>query len=97
MKRKVEHELQRWLENPNRKPLLLRGIRQSGKTYLLKQLFASSFPATHYFDLKMNNTACEAFMSGNLDPEHILQELEFIAGTTIDLSRDLLILDEIQS
>ncbi len=97
MKRKVEHELQRWMKNPNRKPLLLKGIRQSGKTYLLQQLFASSFPATHYFDLKMNSTACEAFLSGNLDPEYILQELEFIAGTTIDLSRELLILDEIQS
>ena len=74
-----------------------KGIRQSGKTYLLKQLFAPSFPASHYFDLKMNSAAKAVFSSGNLDPQHILQELEFVAGKTIDVSRELLIFDEIQA
>lgn len=97
MKRKAELELLRWKEQPNRKPLLLRGIRQSGKTYLLKNLFAPTFQASHYFDLKMNSNACSVFTSGNLDPSHLLSELEFVAGETIDVNRELLILDEIQA
>lgn len=97
MKRKTEQALYRWKGDSRRKPLLLKGIRQSGKTYLLKQLFAPSFPASHYFDLKMNSAANAIFSSGNLDPKYILQELEFATGRTIDVSRELLILDEIQA
>jgi len=97
MRRKAEQELQRWKTDPDRKPLLLKGVRQSGKTYLLKELFARSFPVTHYFDLRMNSAARAAFTEENLDPNHILQELEFVANKTIDTTRDLIILDEIQA
>lgn len=97
MRRKTEQALLRWKENPNRKPLLLKGVRQSGKTYLLKNLFAPSFPASHYFDLKMNSAAHAVFSSGDLDPASLLSNLEFVAGKTIDPNRELLILDEIQA
>ncbi len=97
MKRTAETKLQQWKKNPGRKPLLLKGVRQSGKTYLLKHLFADSFPNSHYIDLKMNKVANSIFSSGNLDPQYLLQELEFALGTTIDIYSELLILDEIQS
>ncbi len=97
MKRTAETKLQQWKKNPGRKPLLLKGVRQSGKTYLLKHLFADSFPNSHYIDLKMNKVANSIFSSGNLDPQYLLQELEFALGTTIDIYSELLILDEIQA
>ncbi len=97
MIRKAEQALSEWKDNSSRKPLLLKGVRQSGKTYLLKKLFAPSFPASHYFDLKMNSAANAVFSSGDLDPVSLLSNLEFAAGKTIDPIHDLLILDEIQA
>ncbi|MCD4848186.1 MAG: AAA family ATPase [Candidatus Aegiribacteria sp.] len=97
MRRKTEQALLQWRENSNRKPLLLRGVRQSGKTYLLKKLFAPFFPASHYFDLKMNRAAHAVFSSGDLNPKSLLSELEFVSGKTIDINSELLILDEIQA
>ncbi len=97
MRRKTEQALLWWKQNSERKPLLLRGVRQSGKTYLLKKLFAPSFPASHYFDLKMNSAAHAVFSSEDLDPSSLISSLEFVAGNTIDPNRELLILDEIQA
>lgn len=77
--------------------MLLQGVRQCGKTYLLKELFAASFPECHYFDLEKNTDAASIFKNGNLEPERILSELEFVADAKITPARDLLILDEIQA
>ncbi len=97
MKRKAIRELEAWKRRPARKPMLLQGVRQCGKTYLLKQLFASSFPEYHYFDLERNAAAASVFRKGSLDPSRILKELELVSDTNISPDRDLIIFDEIQA
>ena len=77
--------------------MLLQGVRQCGKTYLLEQLFASSFPECHYFDLEKNTAAASIFRKGSLEPARILKELELVSDTKITPDRDLIIIDEIQS
>ncbi|MCD4776366.1 MAG: AAA family ATPase [Candidatus Aegiribacteria sp.] len=97
MKRKAIRELEAWKRKPSRKPMLLQGVRQCGKTYLLKQLFAPSFPGYHYFDLEKNTAAASVFRKGSLDPARILKELELVSDTNISPNRDLIIFDEIQA
>lgn len=97
MRRTIEKDLQLWKNRTLRKPLLLRGVRQSGKTYLLRKLFAPSFPAVHYFDLEQDRTAASVFNRDSLKPEELINSLEILSGNTIDIHSDLIILDEIQS
>ncbi len=97
MRRTIEKNLQLWKKRTLRKPLLLRGVRQSGKTYLLRKLFAPSFPAVHYFDLEQDRTAASIFNRDSLKPEELINALEILSGNTIDIHSDLIILDEIQA
>ena len=96
MKRDLIQQLIKWADNPHRKPLLLNGVRQVGKTYLLKQFGAARFPQTHYFNFE-KETELHAIFAKNLEPKRILSELKFYANHTIDEKRDLIIFDEIQA
>lgn len=95
MKRNIEALLAAWKNNPNRLPLLLRGPRQVGKTYALKQFGSSSFDRTHYCNFEENRGLCATF-GDNISPQKILQDLSLALQTNIDPARDLLIFDEIQ-
>ena len=97
MKRQAESKLKAWQSRPSRKPLLLRGVRQCGKTYLLRDIFGASFPHCHYFDLEKDARAASVFARGSLEPKRLLAELELVADTSIDPTRDLILLDEIQA
>lgn len=97
MKRLAESMLEKWKNKPSRKPLLLRGVRQCGKTYLLRDIFGASFPRCHYFDLERDRRAASVFAEGSLDPRRLLAELEFVADAPMDSSNDLIVLDEIQA
>lgn len=94
MHRNLLKRLLSWKENPRRKPLLLRGVRQVGKTYLLQHFGRQHFQNYHYFNFEENNDLCTIF-DRNLNPERILNELQYHAGQPIH-SNDLIILDEIQ-
>ncbi len=96
MKRTIEKELNLWKNKPVRKPLLLKGVRQSGKTYLLKQLFGSSFSTVHYFDLERNRAASNVFKQDSLKSKDIVKALEAISERKINVNTDLIIFDEIQ-
>lgn len=52
MKRDLTHKLQTWKESPDRKPLVLRGARQVGKTYILKHFGEKFFPRVHYLNFE---------------------------------------------
>ena len=52
MKRKLMSRLVQWKESKNRKPLLLKGVRQVGKTHLLKEFGRLHFPKVHYFNFE---------------------------------------------
>jgi predicted AAA+ superfamily ATPase len=95
MKRRSEAELRRWKVSPRRKPLLVRGARQVGKTFLLKEFGNSSFPAVHYVNFEEDERATRIF-AGDLKPTRILDELRFLSGRSISPAEDLIILDEIQ-
>lgn len=96
MRRTIERELELWKNKATRKPLLLSGVRQSGKTYLLRQLFGPLFPAVHYFDLERNKAASSVFQQDSLEPKDLIRALETLCGQRINVDTDLIILDEIQ-
>ncbi len=93
MRRKILEKLQNWKTSPNKKPLLLFGARQVGKTYILKE-FGKSFANFHLINFEQNKTAHHAF-GLNLDPKTIIEKLEIDLKIKIH-PNDLLIFDEIQ-
>ncbi|MCD6397531.1 MAG: AAA family ATPase, partial [Spirochaetaceae bacterium] len=98
MKREIEKQLLEWAHKSDRKPLLLNGARQVGKTFILKEFGRINFSNVHYFDLEEDKISLESiFNEGSLDPKIITNKLSFVSGREIDVDNDLLILDEIQS
>ena len=95
MNRTLTLELMRWKDLKPRKPLVLRGARQVGKTYILKIFGKAAFPRCHYFNFEEDERLVKVFEK-NLRPERILTELQFHRDCSIDKGSDLIILDEIQ-
>ncbi len=95
MHRQMMSQLIKWKNEKNRKPLLLKGVRQVGKTHLLKEFGSSQFAACHYFNFEKQPKLHKAFEE-DLSPKAILKELSFQAGSSINIGQDLVIFDEIQ-
>jgi predicted AAA+ superfamily ATPase len=95
MKRTINQPLNDWKGSANRKPLILRGARQVGKTYTLKEFGGVAFPRYHYVNFEKDARLGQLFEQ-NLNPERILNELQFYLDQPIDRQRDLVIFDEIQ-
>ncbi len=95
MRRLLLTKLLAWKEKADRKPLLLQGTRQVGKTTLLHH-FGKHFAATHSLNFE-KDLNLEKIFEKNLDPKYLLRELEFYFHRQIDPDKDLLILDEIQA
>lgn len=95
MQRKIMTHLLSWKEEKERKPLLLKGVRQVGKTHLLKEFGRRFFPKYHYFNFEKQPGLAKIF-EPDLDPKRILSELSFQQGKPIDTNQDLVIFDEIQ-
>ena len=95
MKRTITDLLNRWKTSANRKPLILRGARQVGKTYILKEFGETAFPRYHYVNFEKDERLGRLFEQ-DLKPDRILDELQFYLDRPIDRHRDLVILDEIQ-
>lgn len=96
MQRFIMSDLIAWKNQKNRIPLILKGVRQCGKTYLLKEFGRIHFPRTHYFNFEQNNQLAVIF-EGTLDPARILLELNFQIKEAINMETDLIIFDEIQA
>ena len=88
--------LSAWKKNPNRKPLIIRGARQIGKTYILNEFGKNHFLRYHYFNFEKEGSLASLF-DFDLNPKRILNELNFRLNFTIDITQDLLIFDEIQA
>ena len=95
MKREVEVELFRWKERKDRKPLVLMGARQVGKTWLMENFGRENFAKVHFFDFAATPDLATIFERSK-NPDEILPKLEIIAGSKIDRQNDVLVLDEIQ-
>jgi predicted AAA+ superfamily ATPase len=96
MQRLIMADLIRWKDSKNRIPLILKGVRQSGKTFILKEFGAAHFPHMHYFNFEQDNRLAPIF-EGPLDPNRILFELSFLINKDINPETDLIFFDEIQS
>jgi uncharacterized protein len=96
MERKLLVNLREWRAHPKRKPLVLSGVRQCGKTYLLKTFGERYFSRCHYINFEKDQAAHQMF-AGDLSPQKIIESLGFYLQTTIDAKDDLLIFDEIQA
>lgn len=94
MQRALLTNLLTWKQKPTRKPLLIDGARQTGKTWLLKNLLGDTFGKVMHIDFMESPDMSQAF-EGSLTPEDILNSLELLTGQTFNPSTDLLILDEI--
>lgn len=95
MKRKMMERLVEWKKNKSRKPLLLKGVRQVGKTHLLKEFGRSHFPQFHYFNFEKEPGLAKIFEQ-DLIPQRIISELSFYLNRPINIETDLVIFDEIQ-
>lgn len=94
MFRLILPDLIAWKKNPRRKPLLLMGARQVGKTYILNAFGKKSFSQYHYLDFQRDRELHGLF-NENLKPKRILSALEFYLDRPIS-PQDLLIFDEVQ-
>lgn len=95
MERRLTESLVAWKSNPGRKPLILRGARQVGKTWLLKEFGRTHYSQVAYVNCQRDQSVATIF-EGDLDPNRILRGLEIAAGTRIEPGTTLLIIDEIQ-
>ena len=95
MERLAMESLRQWKERPSHKPLLIRGARQVGKTWLMKAFGAAAYEDTVYINFD-NNERMKNLFAGDLRPERLALGLEVYAGRKIDPSSTLLIFDEIQ-
>jgi len=96
MKRLIMKDLIAWKSSRHRKPLLLVGVRQVGKTYILREFGANHFPNYHYVNFEKEPLLCKIFEE-DLKPKRIIESLSFYLDHTINIKRDLIIFDEIQA
>lgn len=94
MERSIYSSLKKWKESPTRKPLILQGARQVGKTYILKEFGAREYSEVIYINCDDNNDMQNMFV--DYDVDRIIRSMSAISGISIKPSTTLLILDEIQ-
>lgn len=94
MQRKITQKLQKWAEKSNRKPLVIKGARQVGKTWAIKDFGNRFFAKTAYFNFDENSDLIPIF--DIKDTQEIIRLLEYIAGFKFIPSETLIIFDEIQ-
>lgn len=95
MFRKYLSSLREWKQSPFRKPLILNGIRQVGKTWLLKEFGKLEYQNTVYVNFEEQPELCEFFEKSKNVPR-ILENLSLALGEPIEKESTLLIFDEIQ-
>jgi len=96
LSRKIDSELLSWMQESGRKPLLLRGARQVGKSSAVRQL-AGHFDHFLEINFELDKNARELFAKSDLSPHRLCQELAAIYATPVIPGKTLLFLDEIQS
>ena len=95
MKRNAIEALKKWKESEDRKPMVLRGARQVGKTWLMKEFGRSCYDSVAYFNFDEEDELKSIF-EANKNPNRIVELLSLIIGKKIVPSNTLIILDEIQ-
>ena len=95
MRRYIMDKLIDWKKRANRKPLILKGARQVGKTYILKEFGKENYENIAYFNFDHDEALKELFLNTK-DPKRILEQLVFATGKSIKPEKTLIFFDEIQ-
>lgn len=95
MYRKIMSFLEAWKTGEHRKPLILQGARQVGKTYSILEFGRTCYENVAYFNFETNPKLNETF-GENISPDYLIPILSHIAGQTIVREKTLIVFDEVQ-
>ena len=95
MYRKVSEYLERWKNDPYRKPLIIQGARQVGKTFAILEFGRTQYDNVAYFNFQTSETLSATF-DESIRPSDLLPILSHISGQTITRGKTLIVFDEIQ-
>ena len=95
MRRFALEKLKKWKDSESRKPLIIRGARQVGKTWLMKEFGRECFENVAYVNFD-SNVRMKGVFEGQIDIKRIILAIEIETGVTIERENTLLIFDEIQ-
>ena len=95
MYRKVIRFLEDWQKSPHRKPLILQGARQVGKTYSILEFGRTHYDNVAYFNFETNPKLNKTF-DENISPDYLIPILSHIASQTIVREKTLIVFDEVQ-
>jgi len=95
MKRTIYKKLLLWKQSQDKSPLIVKGARQVGKTFIIKGFGENEFPNCHVFNFEKDKQLAVIFEE-NLDPNRIVRELSLYSGKVIDTQHDFVFFDEIQ-
>ena len=95
MYRKISEYLAKWKNSPYRKPLILQGARQVGKTYSILEFGREQYENTAYFNFETSPILGKTFEE-SIEPSHLIPVLSRLSGQTIIKEKTLIVFDEIQ-
>ena len=95
MQRFITEKLIKWKNSKDRKPLILKGARQVGKTYILKEFGRNNYDNVAYFNFDHDEGLAELFLNTK-DPRRIIEQLSLADGKKINPNTTLIIFDEVQ-
>jgi len=95
MYRKIIRYFEEWKADPYRKPLILQGARQVGKTYSILEFGRTHYDNVAYFNFETSPRLVETFKE-DISPGYLIPVLSQICGQTIVRERTLIVLDEVQ-
>lgn len=96
MEREIIKKLIKWKDSKNRKPLIIHGARQVGKTYIVKKFGKKYYDNLIYVNFETNKEICEQ-IGESIDVEYIINKLELFYGEKIVPEKTLIFFDEIQA
>jgi predicted AAA+ superfamily ATPase len=96
MKRKITAALEAWKNKSDRKPLIVNGARQVGKTYILEQYGRENFENVVYLNMEIEGVL-RNFLDAELEPRKIIQFVEARKGQRITAGKTLIFFDEVQA
>ncbi len=97
MERLLQLDLKQWKSKNDRKPLILQGARQIGKSWLLKRFGEEEFDNVYHLDFEKNKDIFERIFEGDIKPTDIINKISLFINKTINTSNDLIIFDEVQN
>lgn len=96
MRRRIYDRLVEWKDSPDRRPLILEGVRQCGKTYIMREFGKENYRSVIYLNFEKNEGLGELF-EGELDPKVIIGHITRLTSRRVTEGDTLIIFDEVQA